>query len=68
MIFDMGAAENLIELKAEIPKNVKLIAVSKTKPEEIILEAYHSGHRVFGENKVQELIAKQPELPAYTFS
>ncbi|MDE5451112.1 YggS family pyridoxal phosphate-dependent enzyme [Elizabethkingia meningoseptica] len=46
-----------------IPSNVKLVAVSKTHPVEAIQEVYNMGQRVFGENKVQELIAKQPLLP-----
>jgi len=44
-------------------KNCRLIAVSKTHPIEKIMEAYHAGQRIFGENKVQELVAKQAELP-----
>src|SRR5882757_9846903 len=44
-------------------KNCRLIAVSKTHPVEIIQEAYNAGQRIFGENKVQELVAKQAELP-----
>lgn len=45
------------------PKDVTLIAVSKTKPVSMLLEAYDEGARDFGENKVQEIIAKKPELP-----
>lgn len=45
------------------PEEVTLIAVSKTKPVEILQEAYDAGARVFGENKVQEITAKYPELP-----
>jgi len=45
-------------------KNCRLIAVSKTHPIEIIREAYDAGQRIFGENKVQELVAKQAELPS----
>lgn len=45
------------------PKNVTLVAVSKTKPNEAILEMYNEGQRVFGENKVQELTAKYEALP-----
>ena len=45
------------------PKNVTLVAVSKTKPNEVILEMYKEGQRVFGENKVQELTAKYEALP-----
>ena len=40
----------------------RLIAVSKTKPDEMILEAYNSGHRIFGENKVQDLAEKAQNL------
>ncbi|MBL4559825.1 MAG: YggS family pyridoxal phosphate-dependent enzyme [Labilibaculum sp.] len=47
----------------EIPANVKLVAVSKTKPKEDIIEAYEGGYRVFGENKPQELAQKYNELP-----
>jgi PLP dependent protein len=59
----MGIVENLDRLKNELPESVTIVAVSKTKPPESILEAYHSGHRDFGENKVQELVAKQEQLP-----
>ena len=55
--------ENLIQLKKSIPNNVHLIAVSKTKPVSSIREAYNTGHLDFGENKVQELVNKQAELP-----
>ena len=59
--------ENINKIKASIPNNVKLIAVSKTKPVEDILEAYNAGQRDFGENKVQELISKIDRLPKNTF-
>jgi PLP dependent protein len=59
----MSVRDNLKQLYREIPPNVKIVAVSKTMPVEIILEAYQAGHRLFGENKSQELIAKQPVLP-----
>ncbi len=59
----MGIVENLTELKKQLPGHVTLVAVSKTKPDEMILEAYHAGHRDFGENKVQDLLAKQERLP-----
>lgn len=48
----------------EIGNKVQLVAVSKTKPIEAIQELYNLGHRDFGENYVQELIEKQPKLPA----
>ncbi|MBN1117607.1 MAG: YggS family pyridoxal phosphate-dependent enzyme [Bacteroidales bacterium] len=50
-------------IKKKIGNGVKLVAVSKTKPPEDILEAYKSGHRIFGENKVQELVYKHETLP-----
>ena len=56
-------AENLKNIQSSLPKNVKLIAVSKTKPVADIMEAYNAGQRDFGENKVQELIEKYPQLP-----
>ncbi len=59
----MNIAENIKRFKEEIPADISLVAVSKTKPVEDILTAYTTGHRIFGENKVQELTAKQPELP-----
>ena len=46
-----------------IPKNVNLVAVSKTKPVSDIQEAYEQGHRVFGENKVKEMVNKYEQLP-----
>lgn len=45
------------------PKSVTLIAVSKTKPAQAVQEAYEAGARDFGENKVQEILQKQPALP-----
>ena len=56
-------AENLKKIKATIPTEVTLVAVSKTKPNEAIMEAYDAGQRVFGENKVQDLALKAELLP-----
>ncbi|NMD03868.1 MAG: YggS family pyridoxal phosphate-dependent enzyme, partial [Bacteroidales bacterium] len=56
-------AQNIIDLRKEIPSAVKLVAVSKSKPASDILEAYDAGHRVFGENRVQEMISKYNSLP-----
>jgi pyridoxal phosphate enzyme (YggS family) len=56
-------AENLQEVRKEIPAHVTLVAVSKTKPNEAILEAYEFGERIFGENRVQELADKWEALP-----
>ena len=54
----------LHKLKTELSRtNSKLIAVSKTKPPEAIMQLYNKGHRVFGENRVQELVEKQALLP-----
>ncbi len=54
---------NINLLKTQLPENIKLVAVSKTKPVEDIKTLYNSGQRVFGENKVQELVHKAGELP-----
>lgn len=59
----MSIAKNIENIKATLPKSVKLVAVSKTKPNEDILEAYNAGHLIFGENKVQDLARKYEELP-----
>ena len=59
----MSIAENIDQIKTNLPSGVKLIAVSKTKSAELLMEAYHYGQRAFGENKVQEMTRKQEELP-----
>src|ERR1051326_1620915 len=59
----MSVTDNLQKIKKEIPSSVKLVAVSKTHPSEKILEAYNAGHKIFGENKVQELTGKYEKLP-----
>lgn len=60
----MSITDNIKRLKNEIETlNVKLIAVSKTKPIEDILEAYNAGQRIFGENQVQEMADKAEHLP-----
>lgn len=56
-------AENLYRLQEELPDEVTLVAVSKTKPVEMIQEAYDAGQRHFGENRPQEMKQKHPELP-----
>ncbi len=55
--------QSLNQIKKEIGKNVTLVAVSKTKPPELILRAYNAGQKIFGENKVQELVYKYESLP-----
>ncbi|HDP75945.1 MAG TPA: YggS family pyridoxal phosphate-dependent enzyme [Bacteroidales bacterium] len=59
----MSISEQLLKLKSELPQHVKLIAVSKTHPVSVIMEAYNAGHKIFGENRVQELISKYNEMP-----
>ena len=59
----MNIAKNIAEITKELPAGVKLVAVSKTKPNEDILEAYNKGYKIFGENKVQDLARKYEELP-----
>lgn len=59
----MSVKDNLLKIRQSIPSNVTLIAVSKTKPAEDILEAYQTGQRVFGENKAQEMKEKYALLP-----
>jgi PLP dependent protein len=56
-------AENISNLKLQLPSTVKLVAVSKTKPVTDIIEAYNTGQRYFGENRVQELLNKKDLLP-----
>ena len=59
----MSIADQLVSIKSKLPETVTLVVVSKTKPNTDILAAYSSGQRIFGENKVQELVKKQEELP-----
>ena len=59
----MTIASNLKAIKSSLANEVTLVAVSKTKPNTAILEAYQEGQRIFGENKVQELVQKAEELP-----
>ena len=59
----MGIAEKLKTIQKNLKNEVVLVAVSKTKSNTDILQAYNSGQRIFGENKVQELVQKQEELP-----
>mmetsp|Transcript_115536 Transcript_115536/g.331623 ORF Transcript_115536/g.331623 Transcript_115536/m.331623 type:complete len:244 (-) Transcript_115536:51-782(-) len=59
-------ADRAEALKLPEPEPVRLVAVSKTKPVELLKEAYEAGHRHFGENYVQELIEKAPQMPEDT--
>jgi PLP dependent protein len=59
----MSVKENIAFITSTLPQHVTLIAVSKTKPNDLILEAYNAGQREFGENYVQELVDKHEQLP-----
>ena len=59
----MNIAENITTLLQDIPDYVQLVAVSKTKSNEQIMQAYHAGQRIFGENKIQDMTRKHEELP-----
>ncbi len=59
----MTISENLEKFNKELPDDVKLVAVSKTKPVSDLMEAYNAGQRIFGENKIQEMEAKWQEMP-----
>ena len=57
-------AENISAIRNQLPSTVKLVAVSKTKPVSDIMTAYNAGQRIFGENRVQEILNKKDLLPA----
>lgn len=59
----MSIATNLNNIKKNIPQQVTLVAVSKTKPVSDIMEAYQAGQRIFGENKIQEMTEKYEQMP-----
>jgi PLP dependent protein len=59
----MDVGKNISVITKSLPAGVSLVAVSKTKPAEVIFEAYNAGHKIFGENKVQEMVQKQIDLP-----
>lgn len=56
-------ADNLKHIKEDLPENITLVAVTKTKPVKTILEAYNAGHKIFGENRIQEMADKYKDLP-----
>ncbi len=58
--------ERLAAVRSTLPGNVRLVAVSKYHPVEALREAYDAGQRLFGENHVQEMVMKQPQMPADT--
>ncbi len=55
--------DKIASIKGQLPENIRLVAVSKTKPVEMIQEAYDSGHKIFGENKALDLRDKYEALP-----
>lgn len=57
-------ADNIRRIEQQLPQGVRLVAVSKYHPVEMLRQAYEAGQRVFGENHVQELVAKAPQLPS----
>jgi pyridoxal phosphate enzyme (YggS family) len=59
----MSIASDLHQISSTIPSHVTLVAISKTHPVEIVMEAYGAGQRVFGENKVQEMVTKHEAMP-----
>lgn len=59
----MSITNNLKHIKSQLPKQVTLVAVSKTKPVSDLMEAYDAGQRIFGENKIQEMAEKWGKMP-----
>jgi len=59
----MSIVQNLNNIKSQLPENVTLVAVSKTKPVADLMEAYNAGQRIFGENKIQEMTEKWQQMP-----
>lgn len=59
----MSIEGNLNRIKEKLGKSTKLVAISKTKPVEMLMECYDAGQRIFGENKVQEMLDKQAAMP-----
>jgi pyridoxal phosphate enzyme (YggS family) len=59
----MSISSNLNNIKSQLPEQVTLVAVSKTKPISDLMEAYQAGQRIFGENKIQEMVEKHEQMP-----
>ena len=62
-LYKMSIAQNLLKIKSNLPSTVTLVAVSKTKPIPDLMEAYDAGQRIFGENKIQEMVEKWEAMP-----
>ena len=63
MSFKLSISENIKKFKSGLPEGVTLVAVSKTKPVSDLMEAYDAGQRIFGENKIQEMVEKWEQMP-----
>ena len=59
----MSITTNLNNITSQLPEHVTLVAVSKTKPVSDLMEAYKAGQRIFGENKIQEMVEKYEQMP-----
>ena len=59
----MSISKNLLHIKSTLPEDVTLVAVSKTKPVPDLMEAYNVGQRIFGENKIQDMVDKYETMP-----
>ena len=59
----MPIKSNLTKIQSQLTSHVTLVAVSKTKPVNDLMEAYSSGQRIFGENKIQEMVDKHQQMP-----
>jgi len=59
----MSITANLTSIKSQLPEEVTLVAVSKTKPISDLMEAYNAGQLIFGENKIQEMVEKHEQMP-----
>ncbi|WP_298756635.1 YggS family pyridoxal phosphate-dependent enzyme [uncultured Psychroserpens sp.] len=59
----MSIQDNLNKINSQLPEQITLVAVSKTKPVSDLMEAYNAGQRIFGENKIQEMVEKYEQMP-----
>ncbi len=59
----MSISSNLNKIQSSLPSKVTLVAVSKTKAVDDLMEAYNAGQRIFGENKIQEMTEKWEQMP-----
>jgi PLP dependent protein len=59
----MSVSDHFLSLKKELPQDIQIVVVTKFQEKEPVMEVYHTGHRIYGENKVQEIIRKREFLP-----